>query len=169
MIKIHKEITNTSSVAYYSVFLALMLIMSYVENQVSFLIPVYGVKLGLCNVVVLVALYTFGTNFALIINMVRIFLVGVLFGNAYGMIYSFAGGIVSFVLMYIAKRTNLFSKMGVSIIGALGHNVAQIVVATILLKNSLISLYLPVVLISAILTGGLIGIAGGIVCKKMHL
>lgn len=168
MIKLEKE-PHAQRLAYYSAFLALMLIMSYVENQVSFLIPIYGVKLGLCNTVVLIALYTFGGRFALITNMARIFLVGVLFGNAYGMIYSFAGGMVSFVLMYITKKTNLFSKLSVSVIGALGHNLAQMLVAVTLLKNSFISMYLPVLLISAITTGGLIGILGGIVCEKMHL
>ena len=158
---------NAKKVAEYAAFLALMLIMSYIESQFSFMIPVQGVKIGLCNIVVLAALYMYGARFAFVINMARIFLVGILFGGVYSMIYSFVGGIASFIIMYFAKESNLFSKTGVSISGALVHNMAQIVVAVILLKNIGIALYLPVLIISGVVTGTLIGIAGATVCEKI--
>lgn len=170
MIKKQKKTDKSAYiVAKYAAFLSLMLIMSYIESQFTFLIPIQGVKLGLCNIVVLIALYTYGAEFALIINIARILIMGLLFGGVYSMIYSLAGGITSFIVMYLCKKTNLFSKTGVSISGAIVHNIAQIAVAVILLKNTGILLYLPVLIISGVVTGSLIGIAGAQLCEKINI
>ena len=80
-----------------------------------------GVKLGLANLAVLMAIYTLGVRGALIISLSRIFLDGMTFGNAYRMMYSLAGGILSFIIMYMGKRWN-WSVMSVSMAGGLCHN-----------------------------------------------
>lgn len=170
MIKKQKRTEKSAYImAKYAAFLSLMLIMSYIESQFTFLIPIQGIKLGLCNMVVLIALYTYGARFALVINVARILLMGLLFGGVYSMIYSLSGGIASFIVMYLCKKTNLFSKMCVSISGAIVHNIAQIAVAVVLLKNTGIILYLPVLIISGVVTGSLIGIIGAQLCEKIKI
>ena len=97
-------------VAYLGVFLALALICSYVESLIPFYFGIPGVKLGLTNIVVVLMLYCVGTKEAFAISMLRIVLAGFLFGNLFSILYSLAGGMFSFLVMYLLKRTG---KLGV--------------------------------------------------------
>ncbi|MCR4746021.1 MAG: Gx transporter family protein [Lachnospiraceae bacterium] len=158
--------SRTEKLAACAVFVALAMILSYVESLVPYFFAVPGMKLGLTNLVVVYTLYLFGNKEAFIINIVRIILVGFMFGHAFSIIYSMAGGILSFVVMYFLKKTNGFSVMGVSMAGGVFHNVGQILVAALVLKSFSISWYLPPLMISGLITGFLIGIISNETMKR---
>ena len=146
--------------AYYGMFVALAFVFSYIEVLIPFSIGIPGVKLGLANIVVLMALYTMGTKESFIISCVRIVLVGFTFGNMFTILYSLAGGLLSWQVMSLFKKTKKFSIVGVSIVGGITHNIGQIVVAALVLENIGIAYYLPVLLVAGTVTGFLTGILG---------
>ena len=147
-------------IAYLSMFLALALVCSYVETLIPFPIGIPGVKLGLTNIIVILVLYCIGEKEAILISILRILLSGFMFGNAFAIIYSLAGGILSFILMMLMKRTKKFSVITVSIAGGISHNIGQMLLASILIESYYIVSYLPVLLISGTITGFLIGVLG---------
>ena len=102
-------------VAILGVFLALALICSYVESLIPFYFGVPGMKLGLTNVVVLLLLYFFGAKEALLVSMMRILLSGFMFSNAFSILYSLAGGILSWAVMLLLKKTGRFHMVSISI------------------------------------------------------
>ena len=87
---------------------ALAFVLSYIETLIPINLGIPGAKLGLANLVVMVALYTLGTKEAFALSMVRILLTGLTFSSMAAMLYSFAGGLLSFAVMYLAKRSKLF-------------------------------------------------------------
>ena len=93
-----------NKIAYWGVFLALALVCSYVESLIPISFGIPGVKLGLTNIVVILMLYTIGAKDAILISVLRIILAGFMFGNAFSIIYSLAGGILSFVVMLLLKK-----------------------------------------------------------------
>ncbi|MBQ8730789.1 MAG: Gx transporter family protein [Lachnospiraceae bacterium] len=155
------------NVAHYSVLIALAMVMSYIEANIPISGAVYGVKLGLANVVVLLALYVYGFKAATFISIIRIFLVGILFGTSYSLLFSLAGGTLSLLVMGLLKRFKIGSIIGVSVFGAVFHNFGQIIVA-ILLLNISVMYYLPILIVSGIVSGVLIGIVSGIVIKRVR-
>ena len=145
-------------VAYFGVFTALSLIFSYVESLIPISFGIPGVKLGLANLVTVIALYSMDTKSAYILSVLRIVLAGFMFGNLFAILYSLAGGLFSLSIMTLVKRTDAFSMVGVSVTGGVCHNVGQLLVAVIVLESISIANYLPVLLISGMLTGLVIGI-----------
>ncbi len=145
--------------AYLGIFLAVALLCSYIESliPVSFGIP--GMKLGLANVVVVLLLYKTGAKEAFAVSVLRIVLAGFLFGNMFSILYSLAGGLLSFLAMYLLKKTGKFGILPVSVSGGMFHNVGQIAVAALVVENHHVLYYLPVLLIAGFVTGFLIGIA----------
>ena len=123
-------------VATYGMLIGLAFIFSYLEAIIPIPIPIPGVKLGLANLVTIVGLYTVGIRGTVAISLIRIILVGFTFGNASSMIYSLAGGVVSLVLMILVRKTNLFSQVGVSITGGIGHNIGQLAIAAVVVQTS---------------------------------
>ncbi len=158
---------KTKKIATYGVMAALAMILSYVEMQLPAFVAIPGVKLGLTNIVVLVALYKIGYKSALFINIVRIIAVSLLFGTFMSFAFSFTGGMLSTLVMILLKRTSCFSVTGVSVAGGISHNVGQIIVAMILLNTKAIIWYLPVLWISGIISGAVIGIVGALVCSRI--
>lgn len=147
-------------IAYLSMFLALALVCSYVETLIPFPIGIPGVKLGLTNIIVILVLYCIGEKEAILISILRILLSGFMFGNAFAIIYSLAGGILSFIFMMLMKRTKKFSVITVSVAGGISHNIGQMLLASVLIESYYIVSYLPVLLISGTITGFLIGVLG---------
>ena len=140
-----------------AVFTALALIFSYIEAIIPFNLGVPGVKLGIANIVVVCALYIFGVKEAAGISLIRVFVIGLLFGNAVSLIYSLSGAILSIAVMIICKRLKL-SVIGVSAMGGIFHNVGQLSAAALILNSSAVMYYYPVLFISGIVTGIIIGI-----------
>ena len=149
---------RTKTVARYGLLVALAMIMSYLEAQLPVFFAIPGMKLGLTNVVVLVALYGMGYGSAAVINLVRIVLVSMLFGNGMSLAYSLAGGILSGAVMMLLKRTNAFSMVAVSIAGGIAHNIGQILVAMLVLQTAALGWYLLVLWVSGLVSGAIIGV-----------
>lgn len=144
----------------YGMMISLAMILSYVEVLIPIQIGFPGIKLGLANLVVFTALYLEGIKGAAMISVLRIFLVGFTFGNGFNLIYSLAGGALSFLAMLLGKKSKLFSKTGVSILGGIFHNIGQVLIASFVIQNTNIFYYLPVLLIAGSVTGAVIGIIG---------
>lgn len=145
--------------AYLGLFLALALICSYIESLIPFYFGIPGVKLGLTNIVVILMLYIMGAKYALMISIARIFLAGLLFGNMFSILYSLAGGLLSFFCMAILKKTGRFKIISTSAVGGITHNLGQIMVAAAVVENINLFYYYPVLLLAGVVTGVLIGIA----------
>lgn len=144
--------------AYLGVFLAIALICSYIETLIPFSFGIPGIKLGLANLVVVLMLYLAGTREAFLISVLRILLVGILFGNIFSILYSLSGGILSFVVMVLLKKTQKLSCISVSVAGGISHNIGQILIAALIVNDFHIMFYIPVLLIAGLVTGLLIGI-----------
>ena len=150
-----------NKIAYWGVFLALALVCSYVESLIPISFGIPGVKLGLTNIVVILMLYTIGAKDAILISVFRIILAGFMFGNAFSIIYSLAGGILSFVVMLLLKNTGKLKILSISTAGGISHNVGQLIVAALVVENYNILFYVPVLIIAGIITGFLIGLLAG--------
>lgn len=153
--------------AYGAMFAALALIFSYIEVLIPIPIPVPGVKLGIANLVIIIAIYRMGFKNAFTINIIRIVASGLLFSGVFGMLYSLAGGILSIIIMYILYRTNLFSMVGVSMAGGVAHNLGQLVIACIVVQNVKLMSYFSVLLFSGLISGIAIGFLAYIVEKRL--
>ena len=153
--------------ALYGLMIALAFIFSYIESLLP-VVGIPGVKLGLANLVVLVTLYLLRPRDALAISCLRILLVGFTFGSLASMVYSLAGGLVSLGVMMLCRRTEKFSVLGVSVAGGVCHNLAQLAVAAAVLRTPQIVWYLPILLLSGVLTGALIGIVARLCLPKLR-
>ncbi|MBE5966064.1 MAG: Gx transporter family protein [Lachnospiraceae bacterium] len=157
---------KSKKTALYGLLVALAFILSYIETLIPFpLMP--GIKLGLANLVVITALYGMGWKEAFVLSLIRILLVGFTFGNLSTMLYSLAGGLLSWLMMVLAKKIKWFSMVGVSIIGGISHNIGQIIVAILTVSNVYLITYLPLLLITGVITGALIGFLGALIVKRI--
>lgn len=163
----HTAERKTARMAVGAALTALALIFSYVEFLLPIPMPIPGIKLGLANVVVIVALYSLGTASALSVNILRILLSGLLFGNLFAILYSLAGGLFSFLVMWLLKKTDLFSIAGVSMAGGVAHNLGQLIVAALVVSNAKLFYYFPALLFAGMFIGILIGIVAWLVCKRL--
>lgn len=154
--------------ALYGVMIALAMVLSYVEVLIPLPVGIPGVKPGLANLVVFFALYSMSAQEAFLISIVRIILVSMTFGNGSAFLYSMAGGILSFFVMWICKKKEILLPTGVSIAGGIAHNVGQLLMASIILENGAVFTYLPVLLAAGCITGGIIGFLGGKISKRIH-
>lgn len=145
-------------IPYYGLFAALAILMGYVELMIPIPVPIPGVKLGLANVIVILAMYYMDTKGAFFISLIRVLLSGLLFAGMAGLLYSLAGAMLSFLVMALLKKTGKCSIIGVSLAGGVCHNVGQIMVAAMVVENVRMAYYLPFLLVSGVVTGVLIGI-----------
>ena len=159
---------KTKMTAFYGMFLALALVAGYVERLIPINLGIPGVKLGLANIVTMVLLYTAGKRAAIFVTAVRILLSGLLFGSGFAMVYSAAGATCSMLAMLVLKKTNQFSCTGVSVAGGVFHNVGQILVAMVVLETKALVYYLPVLIISGLGAGILIGLVSGWMIRRLE-
>lgn len=154
--------SKAKKIAFCAVMIALALALSYAERFIplQLVIPLPGIKLGLANVVTLVALYRLRSRYAFAILIPRCILGAVFGGGITGLLFSLTGGLLALLTMTLAKKTPLFSVYGVSVLGAAAHNVGQILAAMVLLRSVYVGAYLPWLLIAAVVTGILTGAAG---------
>lgn len=148
---------KTSRLTLSAMFLAVMMVLGYIESMLpSFGVP--GIKLGLSNSVLLLSLYWLGIPFSLTLMAAKVVLSGLLFGNPYAMVYSFAGGVLSMLAMVMM----IYALKGVSPVGAgaaggVMHNVGQIGVAMVQLQTASLVYYMAVLMIAGVATGTLTG------------
>ena len=157
-----------SRVAYFGVFTALALIFSYVETLIPINFGIPGIKLGLANLIIIIALYKMKVKEACALSVVRVVLAGFMFGNLFSIIYSLAGGLLSLSVMVLLKKTDKFSLFGISMAGGVFHNVGQLIVAILVMENLNIVYYMRVLLISGLITGFVIGIVAGEMLKRLN-
>ncbi len=135
------------------------ILISLLESLIPIPIPVPGVKLGLANIVTLIAIAFLPLKDVLLIVTIRCFVVALLTRGIMMLAFSLSGGIVSALIMAFlyAKFSKIFSIKGISIVGAIFHNTMQITVASFLLGEVVILYYLPILLVSAVITGLITG------------
>lgn len=156
-----------SRVAYFGVFTALALIFSYVETLIPVNLGIPGVKLGLANLIIVVALYKMRLSEAYLLSAVRVLLAGFIFGNYFSIIYSLAGGLLSLTVMALLKKWGGFSLQGISIAGGVFHNIGQLIVAAVVVETFSVTYYFPVLLVAGLLTGLVIGIVAEMMLKRL--
>lgn len=141
-------------------FLAVALILSYVESLIPITFGIPGIKLGLPNMIVVLLLFgqRYGAKEALLVNGMRIVLSGFMFSNLYAILYALAGAAFSFIAMLIGKRLRCFSVIGVSVLGGLFHNIGQAVVAMIVVETFAVSYYIPFLIVAGTITGAFLGL-----------
>ena len=159
---------RAKSIAFTGLCVALALILAYVElllPPLSAAIP--GIKMGLPNVIIVFLLYRRSARSAALVSLLRILLVGMLFGNAMSLMYSLAGGVLSLAVMSLLRRLDRLSAVGVSVAGAVAHNVGQILAAMVLLDTSELAYYLVVLVITGTVAGVLIGLCGALLIRRI--
>lgn len=149
---------NAAKVARYGLLTGVMLVLGYVETLLP-AAPIPGIKLGLSNTVLLYALCLMGPGSALLLGTVKVLLSGFLFGSPAAMLYSAAGAALSLGAMALLSRLRGISPIGISVAGAAAHNVGQCAVAALFVQPRAVLAYFPVLLISAVLTGIVTGVA----------
>lgn len=159
---------HTKQIARIAMLVAVAFVLSYIESILPLNLGVPGVKAGFSNIVVVLCLYESSMKETIGIAFVRILLVGLTFGNLYSLLYSLAGGLLSLIVMGLLKRTDRFSTCGVSVAGGVSHNIGQIVVAMVVLQTEKIIYYLPVLLVSGVIAGVVIGLIASMLVKRLH-
>ena len=155
--------------AFLGMVLAFALILGYIESLIPFSFGIPGIKLGLANLAVLITLYRSGAKEAILVDLLRIVLSGFLFGNLYSILYSLAGGMLSFAAMVFARKTRRLSIYGVSITGGIFHNIGQIGVAAFVMETKGLYYYMPFLFIAGVVTGFLIGMLSKQIMGRLSL
>lgn len=158
--------SSAQVVARVALLASLALIFSYVEAIIPYNPGIPGVKLGIANIVTVIALYRFGTKEAAAVSIIRIIIAGLLFNGLFGMLYSLAGAALSLAGMIALKKTGLFSVVGVSMAAGVLHNLGQLLVAAALIEDLRIFFYFPVLMFSGIAAGILVGFASAIILSR---
>ncbi len=131
----------------------------FLEAQLPPLVPIPGVKLGLSNIVILFALFRLGPADAAAVLLTRVLLASLFGGQAVSLLFSLCGGLLAFLVMWPVRRIVTNRQIWVAgILGALAHNTGQILAARFLIGQDAIFAYVPVLIVSAILTGLFTGI-----------
>ena len=151
---------DTKRIAKLSMLLSISVVLGLIESFIpimSGIVP--GIKLGLANIVIVFAIYELSFKDAIYISVLRVLLIGILRTGLFSIsfFFSLAGALLSIVFMYLAKEYTKMSIVGVSVVGSIFHSIAQIIVACIFLSNINIVYYLPILLISSIVTGVIVG------------
>lgn len=161
---------KTSRMTHLALLTAMALILTLVESALPPLAPIPGIKLGLANIITLIALYFMTPADAFVIMLVRILLASLFAGQAMSMMYSLVGGLFCFAAMFLTKK--LLSERFViltSMVGAIFHNVGQILIAYLLTKTTGIFLYFPILLLSGLITGLFTGLCAFYASKPLSV
>lgn len=160
---------RVTRLALLGVLTAVALVLSYAE---SLLPPIWtavpGIKMGLPNIIIIILLYKLGVKEAALVSFIRVlFSSFLLFGSGMTLMYSVAGAALSLALMAICKKLNIFSTVGVSIVGGISHNLGQILVAIALFDTMQLGYYMIVLAVTGTVAGVVIGIAGALLLKRL--
>ncbi len=159
---------KTKKLTFTAALLSISLIIFILEAQLPPLAPIPGIKLGLANIITLFAIYALGRKEAFVILTLRIILGSVFSGNLIAFLYSISGGAVSFLFMAVMSLFLHEDRMwAVSVFGAIGHNIGQIAAALFITKTPQIIWYLPVLVISAVITGVFTGVCAQLIMKRL--
>lgn len=146
---------------------ALAMVLGFVETLIPINLGIPGMKLGLANIVVVIALFLFDVKTAVVVSILRIILIAMTFGNMSMMFYSIAGASLSLLSMIAISKIKSFSLISVSIVGGIMHNVGQIICAAFVVRTNGVFTYLPVLMIAGLVSGALIGIVAGLILIRL--
>ena len=156
---------NQKKLSYLGLFAAVAIIFGYVESLIPFFAGIPGMKLGLANLAVLFILEKYTWKEAALVSIVRIIVIGFMFGNLFSILYSLAGAALSLAVMTFMKKKSGFS---ISVAGGVSHNIGQLIIAGLITMTSGLIYYAPALLISGVITGLLIGTLTSEVLKRIH-
>ena len=156
---------NQKKLANLGLFAAVAIIFGYVESLIPFFAGIPGMKLGLANLAVLFILEKYTWKEAALVSVIRIFIIGFMFGNLFSILYSLAGAALSLTVMTVMKKKSDFSILGISVAGGVSH---QLLIACLITMTSGLIYYAPALLISGVITGLLIGTLTNEVLKRIH-
>lgn len=159
---------NTKKITEYGFLLAIALTLAYFENLIGFAMVVPGTKIGFANIITMLMLYRTNFNNTFLFMILRVLLSGLLFSGLAGILYSLAGGFLCILIMNFVKKFSFFSMIGVSMLGAIFHNIGQLIVAVIVMENIKIFYYFPVLFGVGVLTGIGIGYVSAILIKNYN-
>lgn len=152
----------TRRVAVDAVFLVLALSLSYIEVLVPIgsFVPLPGFKLGLANILIMILLWRASTVDAAVVSLLRVIIMGLLFGTPVSMFFSAGGAVLSFLTLWLAKRFagRAVSFIGVSVLSASAHNVGQLICAGALFDVHAVLTYLPLLLLASAVFGTVSGV-----------
>ncbi|MBE5903096.1 MAG: Gx transporter family protein [Pseudobutyrivibrio sp.] len=160
---------KTKDIAILGLLIALAFVLSYVEYLLPINIGIPGAKIGLANIVTMVAIYKIGYKRAFALSLIRVLLVALTFSNMAMAMYSAAGAVLSFIAMLIGKSTKKLSITGVSVLGGVFHNIGQIMVAMVLMETRELVFYLPILIVIGTVSGVIIGILSGMICSRIKV
>lgn len=146
---------------------ALAMVLGFVETLIPINLGIPGMKLGLANIVVVIALFLFDIKTAVVVSILRIILIAMTFGNMSMMFYSIAGASLSLLSMIAISKIKSFSLISVSIVGGIMHNVGQIICAAFVVRTNGVFTYLPILMIAGLVSGALIGIVAGLISVRL--
>ena len=159
----------TKRLAFLSVFAALSLGIYALESFIPNPIPIPGIKLGLANIITLVVFKKYGFRDAALVLIVRILLSALLFGSLYSMLYSLTGGALCLAMEYVIDRFLKGKAIYVTgIFGAIFHNAGQVLVAFLITSLPQVWIYIPYLLVAAIITGFITGMAAHFTLKLLN-
>lgn len=138
---------------------AVAVVLGYIEHLIPMPGGIPGIKLGLANTVLLYAIYLLDAKSAFLLMVLKVGLSGLMYGGVSAMMFSFGGGLCSLVMMLLMKKLGGVSIIGVSVVGAVFHNVGQTAVAAFMVNTAALMGYVPFLLVAAVITGVLTGIA----------
>lgn len=157
------NLKGTQRLTFLSLLLAAAFILSWLEMMFGLDVGIPGIKLGLANIVILFTMCICGRKEALIVLVGRLILNALLFGNFVSLLYSVAGGLLSYIIMCLVIYVLKFGIILSSICGGVFHNIGQIIVAIIILNSTAIIIYIPYLIIGGIVAGAL----NGFIIKKL--
>lgn len=160
--------TRTQTIAEFSLFTAVAMIFSYVENLIPLPLPFPGIKLGLANLVFLFVLYRRNFRTAISLSLLRNFLTAITFGNFFALLYSIAGSLLSITIMSLLKKhIRHLSPLSISACGGVAHTMGQLLVAGCVVGFDSIAGYLPFLYFGGLITGILIGFLTCLCLKRL--
>lgn len=162
---------KTQTMALSSIYIAIAFIFGYIENLFPLPIPFPGIKLGLANLVIVLALCQFGLLHAFTISLLRNLLQAFTFGSLFGFVYSLIGSIASLLIMHflLSQKKTQLSLISVSCVGGIVHNLGQFTVASCLVGPSAILPYLPFLYFAGFTAGILIGILTKLCLQRLTI
>lgn len=161
--------TWLKKIIFLSLLVSIGIVLGIVESimPIPFMAP--GAKLGLSNIVILITLVLFNFKNAAIVAVLKSIILSMIVGNVSSLFYSLTGSLFSLTVMYFIYKffSKYFSLIGVSIFGAMAHNVGQILVASIVMNSFKIFYYLPVMMLTSLFTGYFVGLSSIFVVKNL--
>lgn len=161
--------SETRKMTFLALTVSFALILSFVESRIPAFVAIPGIKVGLANIAVIFTLYKFGIKQAVAVSAVRVLLVSMLFGSPISMIYSLTGAVLSLTVMCLLKKLTPLTEVTVSVAGGVTHNIGQIGAASVMLGTNVVIYYLPFLLLSGTIAGVVVGIASGMLIRKVKL